>query len=104
MIEKIKPNINVSVVGCPDLTAPERAWIRSDLDKTEIGCIASDEMWTLTCEGTQWTGNHGNCSKESAGAQKRGGTFSLSMGRSDYINSCLLNFILVHSLKCMPAS
>ena len=41
---------------------PYNTWIQGDHNHAVIQCNDTDEAWFLTCEGTAWIGDVGNCS------------------------------------------
>ena len=53
------------VFGCADLKVPQGGWYKREGDVASVGCEMQDLMWTLKCEGSQWTGVVGNCSENS---------------------------------------
>ena len=53
--------IDITVIGCGDMTPPEGAWMTRDGDVIEIGCHSGSKSWTLTCEGNNWIGVLGYC-------------------------------------------
>ena len=55
--------IIVVVFGCSDIKVPEFGWYRREGDSAVVGCEGQDITWRLTCEGNQWTGVVGNCTK-----------------------------------------
>src|SRR6218665_15279 len=48
--------------GCPLIRAPLNAWTRTNGQYGVVQCNSSSEAWYLTCKGTQWVGEIGNCS------------------------------------------
>ena len=51
-----------SAVGCPDIEAPKRAWVRREKDNLVMKCNETGETWYLTCRHGEWIGDVGNCS------------------------------------------
>ena len=49
------------VQGCADLTTPDNAWHKRSRDVATIGCLHDNTTWQLTCEGTEWSGEMGEC-------------------------------------------
>ena len=59
-----------SVLGCPDIIPPENTWFRRDdagaeevTSRAKMGCTYTEFEWHLDCEGQEWVGPMGNCSK-----------------------------------------
>ena len=55
----------VLVFGCPDLKVGAFSWYKREGDFATVGCEGQDVTWNLRCEGSQWTGVVGNCTKNS---------------------------------------
>jgi len=43
------------------VSAPDGGWVRRDGDYVSIGCDGVRRSWHLTCNGTHWIGEFGNC-------------------------------------------
>ena len=48
-------------MGCGDPETPKGGWIDRDGNKAIFGCNGKETTWTLTCDGTQWTGSKKSC-------------------------------------------
>lgn len=59
----ILPIIIFPVIGCAELSPPPHAWYKREGNKAIIGCEDNDKEWTVTCTGTTWDGEIGNCTK-----------------------------------------
>lgn len=62
-------------LGCPPVQAPANAQVRTTRKMAVVECNESDEAWYLTCAGSEWVGQVGNCS---SGAKLKGTTPSTS--------------------------
>ena len=49
-------------IGCPPIEVPYNTWVQGNHDHVVIQCNDTDEAWFLSCEGTSWIGDIGNCS------------------------------------------
>ena len=54
-------NLNISVIGCADLVAPDNAWEKRRGDIATIGCKKQNKTWHLRCDGERWQGVVGSC-------------------------------------------
>ena len=43
------------------MSAPDGGWVRRDGDYVSVGCDGVRRSWHLTCNGTDWIGEFGNC-------------------------------------------
>jgi len=50
-----------AAIGCADVAAPQGGWVKRDGDYVSVGCDAVKRSWHLTCNGTDWIGEFGNC-------------------------------------------
>ena len=50
-----------AAIGCADVSAPAGGWVRRDADYMSVGCDGVQRSWHLTCNGTNWIGEFGNC-------------------------------------------
>ena len=55
--------LSLVAVGCPKLNVPKDGWAQVDGETAVIRCNFTDETWYLTCKGTSWLGQTGNCTK-----------------------------------------
>ena len=53
--------ITLAAVGCPDLKVPGGSWIKRDGEEAVVKCNKTGQTRYLTCKGTQWIGEAGNC-------------------------------------------
>ncbi|ELT98119.1 hypothetical protein CAPTEDRAFT_225957 [Capitella teleta] len=53
--------IHYEVVGCPDFDPPQYAEVTREGSSVRVLCIASPEVYHLTCIGTEWQGKLGIC-------------------------------------------
>ena len=42
---------------------PAHAWYKREGNKAVIGCEDNDKKWTVTCTGSTWKGEIGNCTE-----------------------------------------
>ena len=50
------------VVGCPDVSELESAWVLRRGDTAIVKCNFTGETYFLTCVGTRWKGELSRCS------------------------------------------
>lgn len=55
--------VPLSVDGCSDALLPARAVTSRNGDDVAIICNESLEIFYVTCQGSSWVGEMGNCSK-----------------------------------------
>ena len=55
--------VRLAAIGCPPLDPPPKAWMKSIGEHAVIRCNETEEAWYLTCRGTEWIGQVGNCSE-----------------------------------------
>ena len=53
--------MTVIAVGCPDVSAPGKAFAKREGDNLVIHCNNTGETWYLTCKDEDWIGEYGNC-------------------------------------------
>ncbi len=59
-IDKHEPGaVSLAVVGCPDIKAPPGAEVKRDGDHLTVIC--GPVTRSLTCSGSKWIGDVGNC-------------------------------------------
>ena len=56
-------SVDVSVVGCADIVAPEGAWVERTEESATVRCNETGETWYLVCKDVQWLGALSNCTK-----------------------------------------
>ena len=47
--------------GCPQLKPRADHWFQHEGDNVLVSCNGTDDSWTLTCQGSMWVGEIGNC-------------------------------------------
>jgi len=57
-----------TAIGCADVLAPEGGWVRRDGDYMSVGCDGVQRSWHLTCNGTAWIGEFGDCTSDITGS------------------------------------
>jgi len=55
--------VYAAAVGCSEIVPPDDAWLKRNDDAIVIGCYSSRQTWRLSCNGGNWIGVLGNCSK-----------------------------------------
>ena len=54
----------LTVQGCRKVVAPPGGWVSVDGNTATVRCNVSRETWYLTCSGSRWMGQAGNCSSK----------------------------------------
>ena len=47
--------------GCPEIHPRANQWIEKDGYTIIVSCNGTEDTWTLTCQGSMWVGEIGNC-------------------------------------------
>jgi len=83
--------LRYSAAGCSDIVAPKQSTVSRSGENIVVRCNRTKETWYLTCRGTKWVGEIGNCTR--ASRRRAGGLFpnSKSVPHSKYT---------VHTLLC----
>ena len=55
----------IVAIGCPDIVPKQEASVKRVGNKAVVKCNHTDITYYLSCEGTQWIGDIGNCTKGS---------------------------------------
>ena len=53
----------ISAVGCPDIVPKQEVSVKRVGSNAVVKCNHTDVTFFLSCEGTQWNGEIGNCTK-----------------------------------------
>ena len=59
-------------VGCAEVTQPEGGWTKRERDRLTAGCYHVQRTWHLTCNGSSWIGEIGNCATGSSNLRTGG--------------------------------
>nr|UCK81584.1 Gal-binding and CUB domains containing receptor 16 [Arenicola marina] len=87
--------LRYEVLGCPDILPPVGATVDYSDSRARVQCLSSDTKWDLRCNGSHWTGHHGNCSDYAFGARNQQG-----MGTNIFSATSLAIIISVAFVIC----
>jgi len=62
----------LTAIGCADVAAPDGGWVKRDGEYMSVGCDGVRRSWHLTCNGSAWIGEFGDCNDEAATGSSSG--------------------------------